>query len=291
MTEFKQIIGRGSRINEEYGKRYFTIIDFRNVTDLFADPAFDGDPVRIKPVTQDEDISSTEQEEEEDHTPVVEIVGEEETVIEFSTPEYLPGQTSVPPPLEEKEPREKIFVNGIDVTVLNTRELYFDNEGRPITESLKDYTKKQILKDYRSLDDFLRKWNAADRKEAIVAELEEHGVLVDDLINAVDRQCDLFDIISHVAFDQPPLTRRERANNVIKRNYFTKYGELARKVIEALLDKYADEGITNIENIEVLKVKPLTDFGSAVEIIKTFGGKTKYLEAIKELERQLYKAA
>ncbi|MDD5672633.1 MAG: DEAD/DEAH box helicase family protein [Chitinivibrionales bacterium] len=290
MTEFKQIIGRGSRINEEYGKRYFTILDFRNVTDLFADPAFDGEPVRIKPVSQGEDISNTEKEEETDITPIVEGEGEEQTIIDIVPPPYpLPP---MPPTMGVKlPPREKIYVNGIDVSILNSREMYFDSQGRPITLSLKDYTKQQILKEFRSLDDFLKKWDATARKEALIAELEEHGVLVADLIKAVDRQCDLFDIICHVAFDQPPLTRKERADNVKKRNYFGKYGEQARRVLNALLDKYSDEGITNIENIEVLRVKPLTDFGSAMEIIGTFGGKKKYMEAIKELEHHLYTAA
>jgi type I restriction enzyme R subunit len=290
MTEFKQIIGRGSRINEEYGKRYFTILDFRNVTDLFADPAFDGDPVRIKPVTQDENIGDTEKEEEEDTTPIVEGEGEDETIIDIVPPAY--PQPPMPGPGTVEHPRiEKIYVNGIDVSVLNSREMYFDSDGRPITVSLKDYTKQQILKEFRNLDGFLKKWDLADRKAAMIAELEEHGILVEDLTKAVDRQCDLFDIICHVAFDQPPLTRKERAENVKKRNYFGKYGEQARKVLETLLDKYSDEGITNIENIEVLKVKPLTDFGSAIEIVKAFGGKAKYLEAIKELEHQLYMAA
>jgi type I restriction enzyme R subunit len=290
MTEFKQIIGRGTRINEDFGKRYFTIIDFRNVTDLFADSAFDGDPVRIKPVGQDEDIGSTEQEEEENPTPIIENEGEDETIIDFVPPEdYSSGQPPLPPILEA--PHEKIFVNGIDVAVLNTREMYFDQNGKPLTVSLKDYTKQQILKEFRSLSDFLKKWNATDRKEAIVAELEEHGVLVEELIKAVNRQCDLFDIICHVAFDQPPLTRRERANNVKKRNYFGKYSDQARLVLEALLDKYADEGVENIEKIEVLKVKPLSEFGSPIEIVKTFGGKEKYLKAVNELEQQLYSAA
>ena len=145
--------------------------------------------------------------------------------------------------------------------MLVSREQYFDQNGKPITTSLKDHTKEIIKGKYASLNDFLNKWNSTDRKEAIIDELQQQGVLVEALFNAVDKELDMFDFICHVAYDQPPLTRKERAENVKKRNYFMKYGEQAKKVLEALLDKYADEGIDNIESLEVLKVKPLTDFG------------------------------
>jgi type I restriction enzyme R subunit len=174
---------------------------------------------------------------------------------------------------------------------LMTREMFFDKSGKPITSSLKDFTKGIIQERYASLDDFLNSWNEADRKQSLVEELEKFGVQVDALYQAVDRQVDLFDLICHVAFDMPPLTRKERANNVKKRNYFTKYGEQARKVLEALLDKYADEGISNIESIEVLRINPFDAFGSPVEIINQFGSKEGYLEAVKELELELYKTA
>jgi type I restriction enzyme R subunit len=192
-------------------------------------------------------------------------------------------------PAAEYIKREKIFVNGVDVSVLVSREMYFDKDGKPITTSLKDHTKEIIKNKFASLDDFLKKWNNTERKEAIIAELQEQGILVDALYDAVDKQVDLFDLICHVAYDQPPLTRKERANNVKKRNYFTKYGEQAKKVLEALLDKYADEGITNIESMEVLRVQPLTDFGSPTEIISEFGSREKYVQAVKELENELYK--
>ncbi|MBI5075112.1 MAG: DEAD/DEAH box helicase family protein [Nitrospirae bacterium] len=285
MTKFKQIIGRGTRINEEYGKLYFTIIDFRNATDLFADRDFDGDPIRIKPVREDTDLGSLIDEEENDTTPIIDYVTGEEITIE------PPAVRTPSEPYTTPQPREKVYVNGVDVSVLVSRELYFDRQGRPITASLKDHTGEIIKGQFVSLDDFLNKWNATDRKEAIIKGLQEQGVLVEALQDAVDRQVDLFDLICHVAFDQPPLTRKERANNVKKRNYFTKYGEHARKVLEALLDKYADEGVENIESLEVLKVKPLTEFGSPTEIIHEFGGRDKYLEAVKELENELYKAA
>jgi type I restriction enzyme R subunit len=190
------------------------------------------------------------------------------------------------------EPHQKVYVNGVDVSILISRELYFDQHGKPITVSLKDYTKEIIKGKYASLDDFLKKWNTSDRKEAIIAELQEQGVLVDKLYEAVNKKVDLFDLICHVAYDQSPLTRKERANNVKKRNYFTRYGEQARKVLEALLDKYADEGIENIESMEVLQVKPLSEFGSTVEIVNgIFGSRDKYMQAIKELEKELYGVA
>ncbi len=288
MTEFKQIIGRGTRINEEHGKRYFTILDFRNVTDLFADPDFDGDPVQIKTAMQDEDLGPIETDEETDAPPVVDEDGD---VIDFEPPlEYpLPDPdpvVNVPPAM-----RQKTYVNGVNVSALIERNMYFTAEGKPITVSLKDYTRLQILEHYASLDEFLQEWSAVDRKEAIVAELQEHGVLVDDLFEAVGRECDLFDIICHVAYDMPPLTRKERANNVKKRNYFIKYGETARNVLDALLDKYADEGIEHIEDVGILHIDPFNRFGTPLQIVNEFGGKPEYIEAIKGLEEALYAPA
>jgi len=285
MTKFKQIIGRGTRINEEFGKLYFTILDFRNATDLFADKAFDGDPIRIKPVSEEVDLGGIVDEEEKELTPIVDDVSGEEI-------ELLPLEIRYPEPGDPgrifQEPRRKIYVNGVDVTILVSREMYFDQHGKAITVSLKDHTKAIIREKYASLDAFLKSWNSTDRKEALVAELAEEGILVEALYDAVDKKVDLFDLICHLAFDQPPLTRKERANNVKKRNYFAKYGGQARNVLEALLDKYADEGITNIESMEVLRVNPLNEFGSPVEIIGQFGNKEGYLQAVRELEEELY---
>ena len=286
MTKFKQIIGRGTRINEEYGKLFFIILDFRNATDLFADPAFDGDPIRIKPVTEETDLGGIIEEENNDEPVIDDETGE---VIEIEIPVIRYPEPNLPES-EVGEPRTKVYVNGVDVSVLVSRELYFDQHGRPITTSLKDHTKGIIKEQYASLNDFLNKWKTSDRKEAIIAEMVEQGVMVEALYDAVDKKVDLFDLICHIAYDQPPLTRKERANNVKKRNYFTKYGEQARHVLEALLDKYADEGIENIESMEVLQVKPLSDFGSTVEIVNgIFGSRDKYLLAIKDLENELYK--
>lgn len=285
MTTFKQIIGRGTRINEEYNKHFFTILDFRNATDLFADPEFDGDPLRVKPVSEDEDLSTILDDEETDETPVIDEVSDEEITFEkpeirnpFSTADFVPNR--------------KVVVNGVDVSVLVSRELSFDKDGKLITRKLTDYTKEIVTEQFATLDEFLNKWNEYEKKKTLIEELEKHGVPVEHLINSVDKKLDLFDLICHVAFDQPPLTRKERADNVKKRDYFTKYGEQARQVLEALLDKYADEGIENIESFDVLNVIPFTDFGSRLQIVKgIFGGKEKYLEAVKELEKELYKAA
>lgn len=281
MTKFKQIIGRGTRINEEYNKTYFTILDFRNVTDLFADPDFDGEPIQIKEIGQDEEIP-----------PFEPIDGEVFPDPEGENPPDIPPvRTPEGEPGEVNEPRPKVYVNGVDVSILVSREMYFDQHGRPITTSLKDHTKAIIKEQYKSLDDFLSKWNSADKKTALIEELQQQGVLVEALYNAVNKDLDLFDLICHVAYDMPPLTRKERANNVKKRHYFNKYGEQARKVLENLLDKYADEGIDDIESIEVLKVKPFTEIGSPIEIVRTFGNKEAYLEAVKELEVELYRSA
>lgn len=293
MTKFKQIIGRGTRINEAFGKMYFTILDFRNATDLFADKDFDGDPIRVKPVSEEEDLSMIVVEEEENTVTVLdqesgEEVKFEKVSIRYPDGSHLKGNWVV---REPKGAREKVYVNGVDVSVLVSREMYFDQHGKPITTSLKDHTKEIVKEHFASLNDFLNKWNTTERKEAIIAELQEQGIMVEALYEAVGKQVDLFDLICHVAYDQPPLTRKERANNVKKRNYFTKYGDQAKQVLEALLDKYADEGIANIESIEVLRVNPFDAFGSPVEIISNFGSKEKYLQAVRELEFELYKTA
>ena len=284
MTEFKQIIGRGTRINEDYDKLYFTIMDFRNVTSLFADKDFDGDPVRVKQIKEDEDLTGIEDEEIEDNTTITDEESGEEIIFDPPINEPVPPQ---PPP----EPREKVVVNGVDVSILLEREIYFDNEGKPITTSLKDFTKSQIKEKYKSLDEFLNVWNSSDKKSAIIEELENQGVMLEELENAVKKQLDIFDLICHTAYDVPPLTRKERANNVKKRNYFSKYSETCKKVMESLLEKYSDEGIMNLESMDILRVHPLTVYGSPIEIIKEFGGKENYLQAVRELEIQLYKSA
>ncbi|PHS72608.1 MAG: restriction endonuclease [Cycloclasticus sp.] len=283
MTEFKQIIGRGTRINEEFGKSFFTIMDFRNVTDLFADPDFDGDPVRVKDIAEDDEIESPE-DELETGDPIIDDDGEEITFDPPEPPEIIGGGDII------SEPKAKYYVNGVNVAILNERIQYMDGNGKLITGSLKDYTKQKVREQYQSLDDFINKWNNADKKQAIIDELTEQGIIFENLKEAISKDMDIFDLICHTAFDQPPLTRAERVNNVKKRDYFTQYGEQARKVLEALLEKYADEGIENIEDIKILKVNPFDDFGTPMEIISLFGGKKQYLQAITELEMEIYAA-
>lgn len=252
MSEFKQIIGRGTRINEDYNKFFFTIMDFRKVSELFADPDFDGEPL---------DGSL-----------------------------YDPTDPIAPP--EPREPvdsgRKRYFVNDVLVTVVAERIQYIAADGKLITESLEDYTKKNVIRQYATLIGFLNSWTKAERKTVI---LEEQGVLFDALQEQVGKDYDPFDLICHVVFGQPPLSRRERAAKVRKANYFTKYGEQARKVLDALLSKYSDGGIADIESMEVLRVDPFNKFGTPLEIVNTiFGGSTNYLEAIRRLEQCLYTA-
>ena len=284
MTEFKQIIGRGTRINEEYGKSYFTIIDFRNVTNLFADPDFDGDPVMIKQVGELDDLTGTEEETSDDT--IIDVDGEE---VDFpETPDYpeIEGGGDI---LEE--PSVKIRVDGVQVKIVNERVQYLGADGKIITESLKDYTKKNITEHFQTIDDFLNRWNQSDKKKAIVDELEEQGVFFEALKEEVGKDFDPFDLICHIAFESKPLTRKERADNVKKRNYFTKYGEKAQAVINSLLDKYTDDGLLTIESTEVLKLDPLNKLGTPIELVKAFGGKSQYTAALKELENELYKTA
>jgi type I restriction enzyme, R subunit len=285
MTEFKQIIGRGTRINEDFGKHYFTIMDFRNVTALFADKDFDGDPVRVKEVSEDEDISDTDN--EIDNTPVIDdLTGDDIGFPEPEKPDVTIDDDPTPP-----ERRRKVTVNGVEVTVIKERVQYMGDDGKIITESLRDYTRKSVRTAYASLDDFLASWNHAEKKRAIVEELEQRGVIFAALNEEIGSAFDPFDLICHVAYEQKPLTRKERADQVKKRDYFTQYGDLARNVIAALLDKYADDGGLDFENPEIIRLDPLSKLGSPVEIIRAFGGKPAYAAAIHALTDELYKAA
>ncbi len=282
MTKFKQIIGRGTRIAEEYDKLYFTIMDFKKATELFADPDFDGEPVQIYEPKGDDPIVPPD---EPDNVGAGDSGGDELA----ESPVAAAGPATIVERPRGK--RAKYYVNDVEVAVVGERVQYYDKGGKLITESLKDYTRNTVQKEFASLDDFLRRWSAADKKQAIIDELKDQGVLLEAIADEVGKGFDAFDLVCHVAYGQPPLSRRDRAENVRKRDYFTKYGDQARAVLDALLDKYADEGITNIEDINVLKVRPIDRFGTPVEIISAFGGKEKYLEALDELKQELYKAA
>ena len=281
MTEFKQIIGRGTRINEDYGKLYFTIMDFKRATVLFADPDFDGPPEQIYvPAPGEPPVPP-------DAPP-----GEEEGGVQEDPPPYGDDQ---PGPFGGDEgggdPPTKYYVDNVMVRVATERVQYLDESGKLITESLKDYSRKTVRKEFASLDAFLTVWNDAEKKQAILEELATKGVFLDELAEQVGRDYDAFDLICHVAFDAPPLTRKERAEKVKKRNVFAKHGDKARAVLDALLQKYADSGITSVESLDILKVDPFTQHGTPIEIVKLFGGKPGYLKAIRELETELYQKA
>lgn len=266
MTTFKQIIGRGTRIDEEHNKFFFTIMDFKGATDLFRDRDFDGDPVVI-------------------YTP-----GDDDDPVPPDPPDD-DGDDDGPDDDDPTDSR-KIRVSGVDANIIAERIEYLGPDGNLITESYKDFAKKQVLSEYASLDEFIRTWNDAEKKQAIIEELEEYGVLLENLAAEVGKDFGDFDLLCHIAYEQPPLTRTERADNVKKRNYFTKYGDQARAVLSALLDKYADEGITTIESAKVLKLQPFDTIGTPMEIINdVFGGKDGYEQALRELEDQIYKQA
>ncbi len=280
MTEFKQIIGRGTRINEDFGKHYFTILDFRNVTALFADPGFDGDPVRVKTVTEEDDISGLDAEADADL--VMDEIG--------GAPVAFPEPCTAEPETRDVRGR-KVTVNGVEVTILKERVQYLGDDGKVITESLRDYTRRNIRRAYASLDDFLATWKQADRKRTLLDELESRGVIFAALQEEVGSAIDPFDLICHVAYDRPALTRRERADQVKKRDVFARYGPQARAVLDALLDKYADTGALDLEDPEILRLDPISRFGMPLQIVKTFGGKPAFDSALHALTEELYRSA
>lgn len=291
MTKFKQIIGRGTRTDERYGKLWFTILDFKKATELFADERFDGIPEKVMDTTP-EDIADPESDFEEKLEEISEHDDEQVTgVDEPPAPPYQVTDTDDVGPLPEEDEKKirKFHVNGVAVGVIAQRVQYYDADGKLVTESFKDYTRKTLLKEYASLDDFTRKWQDADRKEAIIHELEQQGIIWEVLAEEVGKDLDPFDMLCHVVYGQPPLTRKERAENVRKRNYFTKYSEAAQSVLDNLLDKYADAGVQEIESIQVLKLKPFDSMGTLPEIIKTgFGDRNGYNQALSELENEIY---
>jgi len=269
MTEFKQIIGRGTRIREDFGKLYFTVMDFRHATKLFEDPEFDGEPVQIYEPGEDDPIMP----------PGLEPDDEE-------------------PDEEQPDPQQRFYVQDVEVSIVAERVQYYDATGQLITESFKDFSRKNIRQAYQSLDDFLNKWQTADRKEAILAELMAYGILLDKLEEELGKELDPFDLICHVAYDQPPLTRQERANKVQKRDVFAQYGAVARQVLEGILAKYADEGIEAVEQAAAdetlsmfLMLDPFKNLGRPLGLIRAFGGKQNYVAAVRELNRQLYLSA
>ena len=287
MTEFKQIIGRGTRLLEDYGKTYFTIMDFRNASRLFADPEFDGKPEVVIDIGGNDPVDEPE-------TPT----GEEGTAEDAGSdgvnedgPTYGPDGKDLFDDEEGDDKPRKYYVGDVTVRVLSERVQYVDKDGKLITESLIDYTRKNILQQYSRLDDFLLTWTEAEKKQAIIDELQDDGVLLEAVRQELGKtELDDFDLICHIAYDKAPLTKRERAENVKKRHYLYKYSDLAKQVIEALLDKYANDGIRDIEDTKVLQLKEFQKIGSPMKIVKSFGGKEAYLKAVQELENEIYYA-
>lgn len=275
MTEFKQIIGRGTRIREDFGKTYFTILDFRNASRLFSDPNFDGEPISIKVVKPGEPMPTEDEgkiENSEDNT---------KTTDKNNVDINHPGKTV--------NTNTKIRVNGVDVNIYNEICSYYDKDGKLVTESLKDFSKRSILNEYASLNDFINKWNSTDRKQAILNELKEQGVLLDELRKDIGNE-DIgdFDLILHIAYDKKPLTRYERVNKVLKKGYLYKYSEMAQNILKDLLEKYSDNNELELTDTKILQLKPFEGYGSPMEIVDVFGGKEKYIEAVEELEDELY---
>lgn len=259
MTEFKQIIGRGTRLRTDKGKWHLEILDFRNATSKFKDPEFDGDPIPH----------------DGGHG-------------------HGGGGGHGHGGGGGGEPHQKYTIEGSNISIASELVSVLGEDGKTMkAESLTSFARKQILRHYESLDDFINKWNAADKKQAILDELKEYSILIEAVRNANPslKEADVFDIICHVAFDQKPLTRKERANNVKKRNYFGKYEGKAREVLEALLDKYAENGILDFEKAGILEIPPFNLIGKPTKIIKLFGGPAGFGQAIKELEEQIYRIA
>lgn len=265
MTEFKQIVGRGTRIREKDGKTHFTIMDFRNITRLFADPDWDG------PIEVDESYGKQKPK---------------------PYPEYKDDPTIIhePDPKPRPNPKPIVDKNGCRVEVINKVVSVYDANGKLLrTESITDYTRKNINDTYVNLDDFINHWNAAEKKAEITDLMRESGIDLQALkIERNMEDVDDFDFICHIAYGKKPLTRKERAENVKKRDVFNRYGAEARKVLEALLDKYANDGISQLENRMVLKLDPFRQMGSPANIAKLFGGNKQYFSAVKELENLIY---
>ena len=293
MTKFKQVIGRGTRINDKYGKLWFTILDFKKATELFADERFDGIPERIMTVTPSQiNEGSAELDEVVDGESDAELDIASGTELAYTTQDDKSGfdlGVGMGDDMGVSEPAKKYHVKGVSVQVMAQRIQYYDTDGKLVTESFQDYTRKTFTKQFASLDEFTKRWNDTERKQTIIDELANAGIIWEALQKEIGSDMDPFDLICHVVYDQPPLTRRERANEVKKRNYFTKYSDTAQKVLNALLDKYADAGVEEIESLNVLKVKPLDQLGSPMEIVREgFGSKQDYQQAISDLENEIY---
>ncbi len=288
MTEFKQIIGRGTRIREDYKKLFFTIMDFKGATRLFADPEFDGEPVVIYEPGENEPV-----------VPPEDLENGQPGEIDEPGEEYGPGDHESDGGEEETDgggdPREKYYIDDVEVRVAVELHQYLNEAGQLKTEDLRIYLKDQIRKtlkqQFGTLQDFIKRWRETERKHVLLSELKDQGIPLEVLKQAVpdSNRFDAFDLVVHIAFDQKPLTRQERVNRVKKRNYFGKYGDQARAVLDALLEKYASNGILDIEDPKILELPPFDKIGSKTHIRRgIFGGPEKFARAITELENALY---
>ncbi len=282
MTEFKQIVGRGTRLHEDTQKFYFTLMDFRGATNHFADPEFDGDPVQIYEPGEGDPITP----------PDIEPNGFDEPGQDEYTPDDgTPDDIVIDIPTSTGERTKKIYVDGVSARVVAERVEYLDANGKLVTESLRDFTKAALLKHFASLDDFLRRWKSEERKDAIVKELTSEGLPLDLISRELGIDLDPFDLVCHIAFDRKPLTRQERADNVKKRDVFGRYEGKARAVLDVLLAKYADEGVLNLDDTNVLRIPPANTLGTPVELVRAFGGKVAFEQAVHDMQDAIYEDA
>ncbi|MDE0258185.1 MAG: DEAD/DEAH box helicase family protein [Gammaproteobacteria bacterium] len=275
MTEFKQIVGRGTRVHEDKKKYYFTLMDFRKASGLFADPEFDGEPEQIYEPGPDDPVVPPDPPPNGPDGPA-----EDEVIVD---------DWDDPPDPPPTGPLKKIYVDGIEANVVAERVQYLDRNGKLITESLRDFTRRALRKRFASLDDFLNRWNGEERKQAILDEMASEGLPLAEILRELGKDLDPFDLICHIAFGAEPLTRRERAERVKKQDVFTKYAGQARAVLDALLDKYADQGVLDLDDGKMLTIPPLDSLGTPLELVRAFGGKPGFERAVHELQSELYR--
>jgi type I restriction enzyme R subunit len=293
MTEFKQIVGRGTRVHADSQKFYFTLVDFRKASNHFADPDFDGEPVQIYEPGEGDDplppVEAVPPRAEDDLWPEEDSEAETPLLGDGEDAEFPDPLAPVPP----GERRQKYYIKGKPVRVLTERIEYLDENGKLVTESLRDYSRRTVREHYASLDAFLRRWRGEERKATIIQELAEEGLLLEPLQEELGLQLDPFDLICHIAYDQPPLSRRERAARVQKQDVFSRYGLQARAVLEALLDKYQHEGtIDDLADVKILQIPPFSAMGTQIELVRHFGGKkADFEQAVHDLQSALYAEA
>ena len=260
MTEFKQIIGRGTRIKEDYDKMYFTILDFRNATRLFADPAFNG------PEIQSEDYDSENYKEKK------------KVIIDNPDPKEV----------EPKDRKKKVYINDVEVMLLSERVQYYDKDGKLVTESLVDFTRKNILQDFASLDDFLTLWTSDEKRSAIIEELENKGIFIEELRKMYPADVDDFDLICDIAYEIKPLTKSERAKRTKVDEVLAAYSDKCKEILQILLDKYSNDDIDELADSRILKLPEFNEYGNPMKIASLFGGLNGYLNAVHQLQNALY---